>query len=874
MRKRTLWVMVIIVFLTFSCGPAAAEESAAAFTDVKNHWAAGDIEKCRVFKLISGFPGNLFIPDRNLSRAEALTVIGRSLGWDRQSEYISTSGIKFPEDLWDGFRIYVAYAANKQLIVKDDISVIKFNDPATREEIILWLAQALNLTGDGANLKFNDLSEISSSHRDLLAGVVEAGIIKGMPGDLLNPSGNLTRAEMAAILARLIENGKISPVSGPVLTGDRGYVINKYLDYFTVHLDFGRVVKVRAADVSFLINGNSTVYGSLRRGLPVELLKSGSVVTDVRILDGAARVYGKVKVVKTGDIIIQDEEGNAAIYGIHKRTKILDDKGAEIDLAALGIGMNVKLSLDGNENVQEIRLYEKRLVEGKIEYIDLSGNNKIAILEAGTARTYYLAEDIKVSEGSRMIRLDDIKKGMDVRLVLNSEDRVIGVDITDLSTVEGKVDSVTTPGIKQITILDRNDRRKMYLLVEGLKVREGSRTFEFDDIREDMDVRLALDGNGRVAGIEIINMSTVAGEVSGIRTIDDNWILVKNDSGREEAYYVSNGVVIKEGRNAHTLDFIKEGMRVKLTLDVLGNVAGIDVTGLSSVTGEIVSIKTLGTKELTIKDSSGRERAYQLGDCTVIGGEGQILNLDHVKEGMNVKITLDNIDRVVRIEIKNLSTVEGEVNFSRTSGAVKIEIQKSSGQKEAYYLLDAVTVKEGEVTRSLSDVVKGMRVRLTVDGHGDITRIDIIEKAAVEGMVTGFSTLETDKIKIRKNNGQEEIYNIDYSVVVREDGIGRERDYIFEGMRVGLVLDQNNRVTRIDILGLFTVRGTVTLVQTRDAKVIRLKGADGTEQTYNVRNDVTLNKGITPRSLGDVVEGMYIELTLDSRLQVSHIEIY
>lgn len=873
MRKTIYGVLVILVFLTLSSGAAAAEESVAAFTDVKNHWAAGDVEKCKAFKLMSGYPGNLFVPDRNMSRAEALTVIGRSLGWDRHPGNISTDGIKFPEDLWEGFSVYVAYAANNQLIVKEDIPVMKFNEPATRMEIVLWLAQALNLKGIGASLNFSDLGATSNTHRDMLAGVVEAGIIKGLPGNLFNPSGYLTRAEMAAILARLMENGKVSPISGQVLTGERGYVINKYRDYFTVHIDFGQVGKIQAADISFSINGNSTVYGSLRRGLPVELLKSGSVVTAVRILDGTPRVYGKVKVVKAGDIIIQDDEGNAAIYDINKRTKILDDNGAETDLAAVDPGMNVELSLDDYENVVVIRLHKKRLAEGRVEYIDLFGKNKITIMEAGSDRTYYLAEGIKVWDGSSMIQLADIKKDMNVKLVLNGEDLVIGVAVTDLATVEGKVASVNTTGISQIKILDRNGRVKMYLLAEGLKAREGSPTFELGDIKEGIDVRLSLDGNERVIGIEIIDMSTVVGEVSGIRTLDGKWILVKTDSGREEAYYVNSGVVVREGSNTRTLDLIKEGMRVKLALDILGNVTGIDVIGLRSVTGEIVNIETLETKELTVKDSNGRERAYYLDDGFVAVEGGKLLNVGDIKEGMHAKITMNSIDRVVRIEIKKLSTVEGKVNFSRTSGAVKIEIQKSNGLREAYYLDGGVTVKEGSITGSLSDVVKGMGVRLTVEERGDVTRIDIIEKVSVEGAVTGFSRREEDKIKIRTNNGQEETYYLDQGVVVREGDIGRERDSIFEGMRVGLVLDSKSRVTRIDILGSYTVRGKVTLIQTRDDKVIKIKGTDGTAKTYNVRSNVTINEGGSTRTLGDVWEGKSVELTLDSRLQISHIEI-
>ncbi|MCL6479981.1 MAG: S-layer homology domain-containing protein [Peptococcaceae bacterium] len=877
MGKKGFLMLVVLVFLAISSVPAAAGDPVAAFVDVGNHWAAGDIEKCSALQLMTGYPGNLFMPDRNLSRAEALAAIGRGLGWDRQAGNVSTEGIEFPLDLWEGFRVFVARAAEKQLIVKEDVYFTKFNDPATRMELALWLAKAFNLRGSGYKLDFTDVDGIPALEKDMLAGVVEAGIIRGLPGNLFNPSGSVTRAQMAAVLARLAENWKISPLgSGSraddgVVKGDRGYVINKYQDYFTVHLDFGSVVKIRAADVSLLISGYSTTLGSLRRGSPVDLLKSGSAVTAVRILDGLARVYGEIREISDGAIAIKDEDGNTAIYGIDRRTKKVDVYGTAIEDDAIWAGMNVELSLDDYDNVMELRLSTLgRYVEGTVKEIEVFPHKRITVLVGGkNSRTYYLAEDAKVG----MLQFDNITKGMNVRIALDSNEHVISININERFAVEGKVTNVNTLGIKQITIIDRNGRSMMYILTDGVQVRDGSKTLEPDKIKEGMDVRLTLDHNNQVTGIEIIDMSTVEGEVSGIRDIRNKWIIVRSDSGQEEAYYLSNSVAVREGSNGRTLDFIDKGMRVKLNLDVLGNVAGIDIIGLRSVTGEVVNIEATGLKKLTVKDSSGQVKTYHLVDIVVIGDGGGILNLDDIKEGKNVKLTLDSRERVVRIEIRNLTATEGEIVLIEHSGTVKIEILKNDGSKEAYSLVGEITVREGNATLGLSDVVKGMRVRLTIDGYGKVTAIDIIGKVSVEGTVTGFSARETDKIRIKKDNGQEETYNLDDSVVVREGNIGREKDYIFEGMRVGLVLDRNGHVTRIDVLGLYAARGTVTLIETSDAKVIVLKGADGENKTYNVGNNVTVSKGSSIHSLGDVREGMDVELVLDSRLQVSHINL-
>ncbi|MFZ5633371.1 MAG: S-layer homology domain-containing protein [Bacillota bacterium] len=882
MRKRNFLMMVVLVVVALSCGPAASGEPSGTYADIGSHWAAGDIEKCRVYRLMSGYPGNLFLPDRYMSRAEALAVIGRSMGWDRHLGNTSTEGIVFPEDLWDGFRIYVVYAANKGLIAKADISGIKFNEPSTRMEIFLWLAQALNLTGSGANLNFADTESISTSQRDMLAGVVEAGIIKGFPGNHLNPSGNLTRAEMAAILARLIDSGKIPSLSGRQYTGDhreltgaKGYVVNKYPDYFTVHLDFGSVVKIQPDKVSLLINGSRSTYGSLQKGLPVELFKVGSTVTEVHILDGVPKVFGKVKEVKSTSIVIKDEDGKTAIYDIINKARILDVHGAETDIEEIEVGLNAEIVLSNNYNVREIKLYKSsgRDLQGKVESIEFSGNKKITVVENGKRQTFYLADNMAVESVNQTLRLEDIKKGTDVRLLLDTGNRVTGIEIIDLSSVYGKVDKVQTEGTDRITIKDRTGQSKTYYIAEGVTVKAENRTVELKDLRAGADVMLSLGDDDRVIGIEKVDLSTVIGRVTGIRKTGTRWIIIKTDSNREEICYVDSNPDVREGIKKHSFGFIEEGMRVKLSLNYLGKVTGVEIIEIHSITGTISAIQTSGVKKIKLRDKERQERDYYLANGVVVREAGRSFNLEHLKNGMNVMVNFDNNGRVANIEVLTQLAVEGEVTYIRDFGIKKIEIEGSGGLKEAHYLGDMVPVVYGGTSRNLGDIAKGMRVRLTLDDRGDVSGIDIIDIRREEGKVKLIPRWGSGKIGIVKSDGQEETYDIDRSVVVRENDSGRELDYIFEGMRVGLVLDSKDRVTRIDILGLYTVRGKVTLIQTAGTKSIMIKEIDGRERSYKLANNVTVKKGNAVLGLGGLNKSMDVELTLDNELKVIHIVV-
>jgi len=877
MKKRLLLMLIMLAVLSLFCGPAVAIGLADSFADVGNHWAKNDIKTCQEYQLMSGYPDNLFLPDRYLSRAEALAVIGKGLGWEKQAGPVSAEAISFPADLWEGFRKYVTYAADKQLIPKAEIAALKFNEPATRLEVVVWLAKTLNLKGSGDKLVFTDLAGVTPPQLDLLAGVVEAGIIKGSPDNMFNPSGSLSRAGMAAILARLIEKGKITPPSGrPTdgLTGQKGYVINKYHDYFTVHLGLGQVEKVSAAGLSLRIDDVPTAYGSVQRGRPVELFKTGNAVTVARILDGTPRAFGRINRVTSGAIVIDDEEGNAVVYDVSKRARVVDENGGQIQLTGGETGAGVELLLDYQNNIVQIILNKSigRNVEGRIDDIDILQNKSVSIVSSGVRLTYFFTDNVAVRGEGGIIPLSELKEGMDVRMALDAKDRVISVDLAGPPTIEGKVLDISAVR-DQINITDRKGLQKIYLLEGGLTVMDGSTALSLSDIKEDMDVRLTLNSRGRVVSIEIVDISTVVGHISGIRNGVDSWILLKSSSGREEAYYVSNGVIVREGDNALAWDSVKEGMRVKLTLDVVGSVVRIDVTGVQTMPGQVVNFQNWGSRKITIRDSSARDRTYNLGGSVLIKKGDRTLGFGEIKEGMNIKIVLGDDGRVLEIENEDLTVVEGVLASIKKSGLNKIVIMKEDGSQEAYYLPGGIMVREEGVTKSVIDLAKGMRVKLTINPRGNPTLLEVTGKVAVEGKVTGYSTRETDKIKISRDNGQEEVYYFEESAFAREGDSGFDLDGFYEGMRVRLIVDGSGLVTRIDVLGVYTIRGLITQFRPSNDNTATIKGEDGREKTYSIDSGATVSRDGSALSLGDVRRGMYAELTLDRGLNVCHINI-
>ena len=77
----------------------------------------------------------------------------------------------------------------------------------TREQLATMLYRyAGSPAADGTITHFSDGDKVSSYAADAMQWAVSHGLIGGMGDNTLNPQGNATRAQVAAILMRFIEN--------------------------------------------------------------------------------------------------------------------------------------------------------------------------------------------------------------------------------------------------------------------------------------------------------------------------------------------------------------------------------------------------------------------------------------------------------------------------------------------------------------------------------------------------------------------------------------------------------------------------------------------------------------------------------------------
>lgn len=188
---------------------ATETPSKTKFNDVSaNDWFASAVDYVTGKGMMNGTAANTFSPKANTTRGMVVTVLYRL------ENQPSTSAASFTDVASGAYYANAVAWANANGIVSGYGSG-KFgpNDKVTREQLAAILyryAQYKKYDVSGAKSLdgYTDAQSVSSYAVPALQWANAAGIVTGKSGSKLDPKGNATRAEVAAMLMRFCENVK------------------------------------------------------------------------------------------------------------------------------------------------------------------------------------------------------------------------------------------------------------------------------------------------------------------------------------------------------------------------------------------------------------------------------------------------------------------------------------------------------------------------------------------------------------------------------------------------------------------------------------------------------------------------------------------
>jgi len=194
MKKKLSLLMAVIMLFSVVIPVAAAN-------DYEEHWAKDIISKWVEAEKISGYPDGSFKPNNNITRAEFAKILASVFPY-KAAEYEEVEYADVSEEDWyyESVRDLLTF----QVIVKDE--KFNPQRELTREEAMTMIGRAFGYEiGPESDLdkilgSFADREKISDYAVKFVAGLVSAEFVGGYEDGTIRPDAKITRAECIKIL--------------------------------------------------------------------------------------------------------------------------------------------------------------------------------------------------------------------------------------------------------------------------------------------------------------------------------------------------------------------------------------------------------------------------------------------------------------------------------------------------------------------------------------------------------------------------------------------------------------------------------------------------------------------------------------------------
>jgi hypothetical protein len=184
-------------------------QSEATFDDIRGHWSQADVEALAGKRVVQGVDEGRFLPDATLTRAQAASLLVRSLGvLPAAGEAESFADVK----AGDWHHAGVETASRIGLVDGFADGTFRPDDSVTREQFATMALRAIRFvegvdTMEGAtSVEFADADDIADWAIEAVAAMSELDIVQGDAASQFRPGGTTTRAEAAAMLKRMLEH--------------------------------------------------------------------------------------------------------------------------------------------------------------------------------------------------------------------------------------------------------------------------------------------------------------------------------------------------------------------------------------------------------------------------------------------------------------------------------------------------------------------------------------------------------------------------------------------------------------------------------------------------------------------------------------------
>lgn len=589
MKKGKLLSAVLSASLLLSS--IALPAFAVTFNDVESDatvsWAKDSITKMTDAGYIKGYEDGTFRPYRAITKIESLILMSRMLGYEN-SEFSSVASAASTAYKSIASKYNTTYANEisylmycgvlKESDLVDYASAANANTQLLRYQAAVLMSKLMGADSEAkaytvSTATYADDSAIPTTARPYVEYVSANNIMNGMDKTAdgkaqFSPLTSLTRAQMATLLARMMDKLELKYVSGTVdsVSSSKISVDGTSLGIMT--------------DTKVYISGGTASVSDISSGADasvVSISKNALAIT-AQEAQKSTVVYGVItRKVENADgkkltIADYEDNDNSETYMVKDSCKITVD-GAKATLADLKNNDFVKVTITGS-SISEISTESKSLtVKGIIVSTEYDNDDHVYI-------------NVSDTDGENTQQYVVSSKGADITRD-GSEAEFSALTKGDKVTLKltyGKVTSVTASGntvgfsglLKEIVIssnpsltitIDGQDKK--YFLRSDAKITVSGTAATIYDLRPNVTVTGTLDSSE----IKTVSASTASvnekGELTGTVTGKNTSykvITVKDDNGNvQSVYYNNNTKVLSSNGTTSSVRTLENGAQITVT---------------------------------------------------------------------------------------------------------------------------------------------------------------------------------------------------------------------------------------------------------------------------------------------------------------------
>ena len=305
-NKLPALVLAVVMALGMAMPAFAEEDAEADYSDVAGRWFEKYVDRVTELKLIDGKTADTFAPNDNMTRADMAVALYRLAGSPE-----SATANPFTDVADDAsYKDAVVWAAEKKIVEGRTDDTFDPSADITRQEIAkmmnVYAAYAVGKTELSSRVDelsgYSDAASVSAWAKEYMNWAVASEFITGIDGKL-EPKGTATRAQVAAILCRYMDDASTGDASKDKPRNEDGIGENELL-VVSFGTSFNDSRRETIGAIEDALEKAFPGY-SVRRGFTANIIIEHVARRDGEIIDDVTEALERAKANGVKNLLVQ-----------------------------------------------------------------------------------------------------------------------------------------------------------------------------------------------------------------------------------------------------------------------------------------------------------------------------------------------------------------------------------------------------------------------------------------------------------------------------------------------------------------------------------------------------------------------------------------